>query len=262
MMEDNFLKVAKQAAIQAGKITLKYFGTEHELKVKGADNSNFATLADLETEKKIIETISKHFPEHSFIAEESGVQEGSEYTWVIDPIDGTTVFASGLPYFTVSIGLLKDKTPILGVIYQPITGDLYHGILSQGAFLNDKQIQVSKTAKLEKAILGIDFAHMGKRAQKTEKYILPFLNKISYPISTGGDVLLFAQVGSGVIDGFPTETNIWDCITGAVIVKEAGGKVTDGAGNGIDWSKKRMEIVMSNGLIHDEILKSLSISNS
>lgn len=259
MDESNFLKVAKEAALEAGKIALKYFGKKHSFKIKNGDKSNFATTADLEAEKKIIEIIRNSFPDHTFIAEESGeTGKNSEYTWVIDPIDGTSIFSVGLPYFTVSVGLLKNDQPLLGVIYQPVTKDLYYAVLGKGAFLNSKRINVSHVKELQSSVLGADFAHRGKRAQKTEKYILPFLNKILYPISTGGDVLLFAQIGRGVLDGFVTETNIWDCLTGAIIILEAGGKVTDGKGELIDWSKKRMEIVTSNGLIHGQILETLS----
>lgn len=256
-MEEKFLKVAKEAAIEAGKIALKYFGKEHILEIKGGDSSNFATVADLEAEKRIIKIIKDHFPDHSFIAEESGEGGNSEYTWVIDPIDGTVVFAAGLPTFSVSIGLLRGNQPILGVVYQVATGDLYYAQDGQGAYLNGQKIVVSRVDDLEKAVIGVDFAHRAKRMEKTQKYVLPLINKVRYPISLGSDVLIFAFIGKGVLDGFATETNIWDCISGAVIITEAGGKVTDGLGKNINWSQKRMEIVASNGLIHDQILEAL-----
>lgn len=253
-MNNDFLKVAKQAALEAGKIALNYFGKEHALEIKGGDSSNFATVADLEAEKRIIKIIKDNFPNHSFIAEESGGEGNSEYTWVIDPIDGTAIFSAGLPYFTVSIGLLKDKKPLLGVIYQPVTKDFYWAISGKGAFINNKMIRVSNTNNLENAVLGVDFAHRAKRMEKTQKYVLPLINKVRYPISLGSDVLIFAFIGKGILDGFATETNIWDCISGAVIITEAGGEITDSKGLDIDWSKKRMEIIASNGFIHDQIL--------
>ena len=102
MNEDNFLKVAKEAAIEAGGIISKYFGKKHQYKFKSEDKSDFATQADLESEQKIIQILTKNFPDHNIIAEESGVvDKGSEYTWVIDPLDGTISFAAGMPYFAV-----------------------------------------------------------------------------------------------------------------------------------------------------------------
>lgn len=256
-MNNDFLEVAKQAALEAGKVALKYFGKEHALEIKGGDSSNFATAADLEAEKRIIKIIKNNFPDHSFIAEESGEEGDSEYIWVIDPIDGTVSFSSGLPTFVVSIGLLKNNTPILGVIYQVLTKDLYYASKDGGAYLNGKRIKVSDTKDLEKAMLGIDFAHREKRMGKTQKYILPLIDKVRYPISIGSDALLLALISKGVLDGFATETNIWDCITGAILITEAGGKFTDNLGGEVDWSKMRLDIIASNGLIHKQILEAL-----
>ncbi|MBI4036174.1 inositol monophosphatase [Candidatus Daviesbacteria bacterium] len=258
MDESKLLEVAKQAAKKAGQVILGYYGKKHKYFVKG-EKSNFATQADLDAEKIILKTLKDNFPKHNIISEEAGeTQNGSEYTWVIDPLDGTIVFSVGLPTFSVSIGLLKDEKPILGVVYQALMDNLYYSFEGQGAYLNGKKTAVSKTADLSDSVLGVDFAHMAKRMKKTQTYIMPFLNKIRYPVSLGGDALIFALVGNGVLDGFATDTNIWDCIAGAVIITEAGGRVTDGKGEEIDWSKKRLEIVTSNGLIHDQILKVLN----
>src|SRR3989344_6854960 len=118
MGNDNFLKVAKEAALEAGEIIAKYVGKKHKFKFKNEDKSDFATQADLESEQKIIQIITKNFPTHNIIAEESGrVSKDSEYTWVIDPLDGTISFAAGMQYFAVCIGLMRDKKPFLGVIY-------------------------------------------------------------------------------------------------------------------------------------------------
>ncbi|MCL4365640.1 inositol monophosphatase [Patescibacteria group bacterium] len=256
-MNDELLKVAKEAAVKAGEVILKYYGKDHKYYVKG-DRSNFATQADLDAEKIILKTLQDNFPEHNTISEEAGeTQRGSEYTWVIDPLDGTIVFSVGLPTFSVSIGLLKDNKPILGVVYQVLMKNLYYAFTDKGAYLNDKKIKVSSTGSLADSVLGIDFAHMAKRMQKTQNYIMPLINKIRYPVSLGGDALILALIGNGVLDGFATETNIWDCIAGAVIIAEAGGKVTDSKGGEINWSQKRMEIITSNSLIHNQILEAL-----
>ena len=116
MADSKFLAVAKEAAIEAGKIVKYYYNTELELHGKG-HVANFATQGDLESEKKVIEIITKNFPDHNIIGEESGrVDKGSEYSWAIDPIDGTIPFVDGIPFFGVSVGLLKNNQPFVGVI--------------------------------------------------------------------------------------------------------------------------------------------------
>jgi len=117
-MEDNFLKVAKQAAIEAGKVIRKCSGEDLDLSLKNEDKSNFVTKADLEAEETIVKILTKNFPTHNIIAEENTkIDKGSKYTWVVDPIDGTITFVHGIPYFSVSIGLLENNKPILGAIY-------------------------------------------------------------------------------------------------------------------------------------------------
>lgn len=257
-MNDDFLKVAKEATLGAGKVIQQYFGKKIKKNIKGEDNSNFATQADLEAEKLILKIIKNKFPNHNFIAEESGrIDKGSAYTWAVDPLDGTLAFSAGLSTFTVSIGLLKNNTPFLGVVYQVLTKDLYYAVKNEGAYLNGKKISVSDTKDLENAMLAVDFAHREKRMIKTQKYILPLLDKVRYPISFGSDALMFALIGKGVLDGFATDTNIWDCLAGAIIIAEAGGKVTNPEGKPIDWSKERIDIIASNGLIHNQILEAL-----
>lgn len=257
-MDPNFLKVAKEAALEAGKVISKYFGKNVKRNAKTADESNFVTVADLEAEKVILKILKDNFPTHSFIGEEGGeITNKSEYTWVIDPLDGTVTFAANWPTFAVSIGLLKNDKPIIGVVYQVITTDLYSAEEGKGAYLNGKQIKISKTDNLKDAVIGIDFGHRTTRSRKTETYILPLINKVNYPYSIGSDALILAMVGSGMLDGFANDDNIWDCIAGILIIIEAGGKVTDLKGEKIDWKQKRIAWVASNGLIHEQILEAL-----
>lgn len=258
-MDDQFLKITKQAALEAGKVISGYFGKNFKKTIKRNDESNFATTADLEAEKVILRILKDSFPKQNFIAEESGVENNnSEYTWIIDPLDGTAAFALGWPTFSVSIGLVKNNQPFMGIVYQVMTQDLYWAQQGKGAFLNSKKIKVSSTEYLKDAAIGVDFAHRSTREAKTKKYILPLTTKVSYPFSIGSDALVLALVGSGKLDGFANEDNIWDCIAGAIIIVEAGGKVTGIRGEPVDWTKKRMEIVVSNSLIHDEILEALN----
>ena len=257
MNEDNFLKVAKEAAIEAGGIISKYFGKKHQYKFKSEDKSDFATQADLESEQKIIQILTKNFPDHNIIAEESGVvDKGSEYTWVIDPLDGTISFAAGMPYFAVSIGLLKANKPILGVIYQVLAKDLYWAQVNKGAYLNGKKIEVSKKDRLTVATMVLDFGHLKRREPKVNLYILLF-KKAGYIYAVGSASLSLALVAKGVQDGSVIQAWIWDFAAGAVIVREAGGMVTDFEGNEPDWTKDRLNVMTSNGLIHNQILEAL-----
>lgn len=258
MAEDNFLKIAKQAALEAGEIIAKYFGKKHKYKFKNEDKSDFATQADLQSEQKIVEILTKNFPTHNIIAEEGGkTDKNSQYTWVIDPLDGTISFAAGMPYFAVSIGLLKQKKSILGVIYHVSTKELYWAQLGKGVFLNDKKIAVSKKDQISAATMALDFGHLKRRAPKVDLYILPLFKVSGYIYAVGSASLSMALVGKGVQDGSVIQAWIWDFAAGAIIVKEAGGTVTDFEGNEPDWTKDRLNIVASNGLIHDQILGAL-----
>ena len=254
-MEDKFLEIAKEAAIEAGKIIAGYFGKKHQYNYKNKDQSDFATQADLKAEQKIVEILTKNFPTHNIIAEESGKgHKGSKYTWVIDPLDGTFSFSIGMPYFAVSIGLLKENQPILGVIYHVLSKDLYWAALGSGAFVNGQKIQTSAKKSLDRSAFILDHGHFKRRASKIDLYILPLMKKAGYIYSLGSAVMSMALIGKGSQDGMAIQAWIWDFAAGAVIVKEAGGKVTDFTGQEIDWSKDRLDVIASNGIIHDEII--------
>lgn len=257
-MEDQFLKVAKKAALEAGKIIQNYSGQVHQKTTKHEDLSDFATEADSASEKIITKIIQQHFPKHNIIGEEDGkIDNGSEYTWVIDPIDGTFSFEIGYPSYGVSIGLLKENEPIVGVIYQVATSELYSAQKGKGAYLNDQKISVSSRDKIEEAAVVLDTGHMQKRSAKFDLYIKPLFYKVGYPYSIGSAVGCLSLIGKGVFDGVVNQAWVWDFVAGAVIVREAGGRVSDFEGNEPDWSKERLNIVASNRLIHNQILEAL-----
>lgn len=257
-MEDKFLKIAKQAALEAGKIIQEYSGQENRKNIKNDDPSDFATEADVEAEKMIVSILSKAFPKHNIVAEENEkTQKGSEFTWIIDPVDGTFSFAAGIPYYSVSIGLLKNNYPILGVVYNISMKQLYWAEESKGAYLNGKKIHVSSRDKIGEAAASLDYGHRQKRQVKMDNYITPLITKIGYPYSFGSAVATLGMVAQGMLDVYVNEAWLWDFAAGAVIVREAGGKVSDFDGNEPDWTKERLEIVASNGLIHNKILEVL-----
>ncbi len=257
-MEDKFLEVAKQAALEAGKVILKHFGQTLKLSLKNGDKSDFVTKADLEAERLIVKIITANFKDHNLIAEEEKkIDKGSEYTWLIDPLDGTISYSVGLPYFSVSIGLLKNNQPILGVLYDVSFKDLYWAQKGQGAYLNNKQIFVSNQDDLEKAVVDVDTGHRARRQQKIDNYISRMLMQVGYLYSFGPAAGIMGLVSKGNLDAYVAQGWHWDFAGGAMIIKEAGGRITDFEGNEIDWAKQRLSIVASNGLIHDQILEAL-----
>lgn len=258
--EDQFLKVAKQAALEAGEIISGFIGKKHEFSYKNSDKSNFATQADLQAEKAIVKLITSNFPTHNIIAEEATrINNDSEYTWVVDPLDGTISFASNVPYFAVSIGLLHQKKPILGVIYNISFKHLYWAEKGKGAYLNNKSIHVSSKKTLDESVGVLDFGHNYKRQQKIDLYVNKLITKIGYAYSFGAAVTSLGMVAEGIIDLDVNQAWIWDFVAGTIIIREAGGVVTDFEGNEPDWSKDRLSLVASNGLIHDKILKALKL---
>jgi myo-inositol-1(or 4)-monophosphatase len=256
MADSQFLTVAKEAAIEAGKIVAKYRNEELHL-TKKAHVNDIVTQADVEAEKVVIRIIKEAFPGHSILAEESGADfKDSEYTWAIDPIDGTTDFISGIPFYAVSVGLLKNKQPYVGVINLVGQSELYWAEKGQGAYVNGKQITVSTRAELQDAYLFLDLGGV-EREKRLESRVKPFMNKIRAVFMAGSATLEMVYTARGFTDGFILKANPWDFTAGTVILKEAGGKVSDYRGKEIDWTKKKIQIIGSNNLLHKEIIKTL-----
>lgn len=253
-MEDKFLQVAKKAAIEAGKIVKKYYLSELTLHNKG-HYANFATKADLESEQKIIQIITKNFPDHNIIAEESGnVNKDSEYSWAIDPIDGTIPFVDGIPTFGVSVGLLKNNQPVVGVVYMVAIDELYWAQKDKGAFLNGQKIQVRKEKNLQNCSIGLDWGHTD-RIIKLDKFFKPIVEKVRYVYLFGSAVSVMVFIAKGMIDGYIIRANVWDLAAGVVLIAEAGGKVTDISGKEPNYLNGKPRLICSNGLIHDQIVE-------
>lgn len=254
---DEFLEVARKAALEAGKIITKSYGKKHKLVFK-EDNADFATQVDLEAEKKIAELLTKSFPTHNIVSEEKiKIDNKSKYTWAIDPIDGTVSYASKMPFFSVSIGLLEDNSPVVGVIFHVSQNDLYWAQKGQGAYLNGKKISVSSTDQLESSVIGLGIGGITQRRKKINEYFIPLISKVRYVYLLGGGAVTMSYIARGLLDAMPNEAWSWDEAAGYVIITEAGGRITDKFGNPVDWSKDRPEFIASNGLIHDQLLEAL-----
>lgn len=261
MEESEFLKVAKEAAIEAGKIVKSSLVADLTLSEKG-HYANFATEADVASEQKIIEIITKAFPDHNIIAEESGiVDKGSEYSWAIDPIDGTIPFVDGVPFFGVSIGLLKNMQPYLGVINMVALDELFWAEEGQGAFKNDKKISVRQEASLKNSTIALEFGHSG-RQMRLDKHFTPLADKVRYIYVFGSSVRAFTFLAEGKIDGLFIKAHPWDFAAGTILVKEAGGVFSDPLGGIPDFSKDEINVVASNGLLQETLLKTFDFQTA
>ncbi|MCX7845480.1 MAG: inositol monophosphatase [Dictyoglomaceae bacterium] len=251
------LNIAENIVKEAGKILLKYFYEEKDIKLKSI--SNLITKGDRLSEEKIIELISKNFPNHSILSEEKGdIKKESNYQWIIDPLDGTTNYAHNNPYFSISIALKRENNIILGIIYDPIREELFSAIKGKGAFLNRERIKVSEVKDLKDSLLAFGLPY---ELTMDEKNFISFINlsRRSHGIRRIGSAALeLAYVSCGRLDGYWSKRlNPWDFSAGLLLVEEAGGKVTDFNNNIVPF--KETSIVASNGLIHSRLLEILKL---
>ncbi len=256
-IEKKTTEIASLTAKEAGKKIKPLFGKVSTVKEK-EDFADLYSEADLLAEKIISAYLNKEFPQFNYLSEEKEyLDRGSEYTWIIDPLDGSIPFIAGLDYWGVSIGLLKDNKPVSGVIYIPSKDWLFRAYRGGGSFLNGKKVKVSKKRELEKAIVGFDVGNAGYRREGLIKNVASQIDNVrympSFACSTFGQVL----VAKGIYDAYLHHRAFpWDFCAGTIIVQEAGGKVTDHEGLDLDWTKRdNLSLLASNGLIHEKILK-------
>jgi myo-inositol-1(or 4)-monophosphatase len=237
---------------QAGNILMKYFGKVKYVKEKS--NESYFTNADIESEKYIISEIERKFPDHNIVSEEAGtLDKKSQYTWYIDPLDGTHNFMHKLPLFGTSIALaLKDKVQF-GAIYLPFFKELYFAQRGKGSFLNGKRIKVSRNNILKKSFIVSDL-QLRYFPSKKLKLLRNLRGKV-YDIRTLGCAsYALALVAGGSAEAFITlYTRSWDMAAGSLIVDEAGGKFTDLEGK--TWSPKEKQFLISNGKVHGRLLQ-------
>jgi len=245
------LNVAVKAAKNGGKILKKYYGNvKTEYKNNSYDIGSILTKADIESEKNIVKVIRENFPEHNIFSEELVKEENnSKYSWHIDPLDGTSNFVRNIPLFGISIGLIKNGQPILGVLYFPILNLFVWAEKDKGAYANGKKINVS-ALKLNKSLYysGGIFKGVPQIRKRVSKKvgIVKIIDASSFE---------FAQIAMGDAELYILDNVLHDVVAGVVIVREAGGEVTDYDGS--KWSVKSKGIVASNKIIHDDIIKLL-----
>ncbi len=253
---ENFLDVAVGVAREAGAF-LKQF-SKGPIEIFYKRKSDLVTEADRGSEALILDRLHKHFPGHAVVAEEGGgADTGSDYCWYIDPLDGTTNFAHGFPVYCVSIALAYRGEVIAGVVYDPSREELFQAERGAGAYLNNQRIRVSKTANLSEGLLATGFPPFATNHDLNLQFFFK-LTRLSHGIRRPGAAALdLCSVAAGRFEGFwELKLNSWDKAAGALLVMEAGGRVTDLAGD--PFSLQRDEIFASNGLVHDEMLETFS----
>jgi len=252
------MKKEKAVLIQclesAARVVRRHFGkVGYELKSK----ANLVTKADVESQRTILKIIQKNFPQHGFLAEEENAQKPKEYTWVIDPIDGTTNFVHTFPQCSISIALFHKSKPVLGGVINPITKELFLAEKGKGATLNGKKIHVSHVNRIENSLLvtGFPYNRYHRMPELLDRFG-KFLLACHDVRRLGSAALDLCWVAAGRIDGY-WEDNLhpWDVGAGFLILQEAGGKITDYDGKPY---KKINEygktLLASNGKIHKQLL--------
>ncbi len=223
------INIAIRAARSAGNILIRYFEHTESLTVTEKSKNEFVSEVDRAAEDAIIEVLRKAYPDHSILGEESGSHKGNDYQWVIDPLDGTTNYLHGQPHFSISIALKHQGQLEQGVIYDPLREEMFTATRGSGAFLNDRRIRVTQRKGLEGALIGTGFPY--RDHSQLDAYMGMFRDMIvdtSGIRRPGSAALDFAYAAAGRLDGFwELGLSEWDFAAGALLVKEAGGVVSD-----------------------------------
>jgi len=251
------INVMVNAAQKAGRGLRRAFGEIEKLQVSKKGPADYVSEADHRAEKTIFEELRHARPNFGFLMEESGIVEGSDNSnrWIIDPLDGTLNFLHGLPHFAVSIGLERDREIFAGVIYEPITDQLFWAEKGKGAFLNENRLRVSSRRNMDESLFATGIPFAGREGHK------PFLTQLENVMAVsagvrryGSAALDLAYVAAGRYEGFWEKgINAWDMAAGIIIVREAGGFVTD-----YDGKNNMMEngsIIASNDQLHRPLKK-------
>lgn len=251
-MSESFFTVAKEAALEAGIVLKDHLETDFKVYKKGI--VNLVTEVDLKAEKTILDRLNRSFPDHKILSEEKGSVAGqADFCWVIDPLDGTTNYSHRYPIFCVSIALEHQGRTILGVVYNPMSGEMFTAERGKGAFLNGEKIQVSGARTLIESLLCTGFSYERDKVRAN----LDLFNKACMTAQAvrrdGSAALDLCYIACGRFDGFWELTlHPWDIAAGKLIVEEAGGCVTDIHGNSCD--NYQPAIIASNGRIHSAII--------
>tara|TARA_B100001179_G_scaffold150933_1_gene109722 strand:- start:21 stop:815 length:795 start_codon:yes stop_codon:yes gene_type:complete len=255
------INVMVKACRKAAKILIRDFGEVEKLQVSLKGPGDFVTVSDKKVEKILIDELQRARPNYSILSEEIGlIKKDEEFKWIIDPIDGTANFLHGIPHFGISIGLEHNKEIICGIIYDPIKNEMFFAEKGNGSYLNDQRMRVSARSKLMDCIIftgGPSFKSNDEDKKLSLKEYEKFSSKVGTPLRKMGSASLdMAYVAAGRCDGFwQRNLNYWDIAAGIILVKEAGGFVTDFNGN--DKYIENKNILVTNSKINEQMIEIL-----
>lgn len=256
-MNHPLINIGVSAARAAGRIIVRYMNRMEGVSVQEKQRHDFVSEVDRAAEAEIVRTIRRVYPEHAVLAEESGYSRGraeSEPEWVIDPLDGTTNFLRDFPHFAVSIGIRERGRPMHGIVYDPVREELFVASQGRGAFLNDRRIRVNERKGISDALLATGFPY--RERDLLDAYMNAFralYGEAADVRRAGSAALDLAYVAAGRVDGFwEFGLHAWDMAAGTVLVREAGGVVTDFAGG--DQFLERGDVAAGSIKLHTELL--------
>ena len=259
MLHSALLNVMIAAARKAGRALKRDFGEVEKLQVSLKGPANFVSAADRRAEETLYAELAKARPNYGFLGEEGGEREGADKThrWIVDPLDGTTNFLHGIPQFAISIALEREQTVVAGLVYNPANDEMFIAESGKGAFLNDQRIRVANRKRLNDAVIACGLPHYGRPGfPLAHRETGALQQQVAGLRRFGAAALDLAWVAAGRLDGY-WERNIkpWDVAAGLILVREAGGYVTDCDG-GEDMFGKG-EVAAGNEAIHKEMLRVL-----
>jgi myo-inositol-1(or 4)-monophosphatase len=259
MLHSALLNVMIAAARKAGRALRRDFGEVEKLQVSLKGPANFVTAADRRAEETLFQELSRARPGYGFLGEEGGRREGADktHTWIVDPLDGTTNFLHGIPQFAISIALERDDAVVAGLIYNPANEELFIAEKGKGAFLNDQRVRVASRKRLVDAVVACGLPHHGRPGfPLAHRETGAVQERVAGLRRFGAAALDLAWVAAGRLDAY-WERHIkpWDMAAGMILVREAGGYVTDC--NGTDEMFAKGEIAAGNETIQKDLLRVL-----
>jgi len=249
------LQTAIEAARRAGRVLAERYPAHRNVTVKGY--RDIATDADTAAEAVILDLIRARFPDHTILSEEAGGGEiGSGYTWVVDPLDGTTNYAHCVPVFAVSIAVLEGGEPLIGVVHDPLHDQTFVAGRGGGARLNGAPVHVSRVARLRDAGVGLDWGHDNEVRKRILAHLRQVLPRCGTARALGSATLGLVYVAAGWLDGyFHLALQPWDAAAGTLLVAEAGGRCSTLAGE--PYRVGLPGCLATNGLVHGELLAAM-----
>ena len=259
MIRTPLITVMVQAVRKAGRALARDFGEVEQLQVSMKGPGDFVSAADRKSEETLHAELLRVRPTYSFLMEESGAVEGADTSnvWVVDPLDGTTNFLHGIPIFSISLALVRNGVPVAGVIFNPVMDELYVAEAGQGSYLNDRRLRVAGRKKLADSVVCCGLPHMGRGDHaKFNRELEKVQGQVSGLRRTGSAAIDLAWVASGRFDAFwERDLSAWDMAAGIVMVREAGGIVTDLSDG--DKMLDKGSVIAGNEIIRSDLMRLL-----